>query len=498
MPTLRSIRSRTLFRAALCALVLVGAAAWPSVAQTGGEWSQFQGGAGHTGVLVDGPEPPYRELWRYHPPKGALSGAVLAGGNAFAVGTDAVYALDLSTGQVAWQVARGGGPLSMPAVGTAGEREVLVYLDGPRVFAGQGGASPTASPSPSASPSGSEPAEGAVSELVAVDLADGSELWRTALDTEVHSGVTIDGDRAFVGDWNGTVYAVDLASGTIDWTAHAIGRVESPPAVGDGHVYVVARDPDAQKVQLLALDEASGQQAWEFSPQAGAAAGSAVSTADGTVVFGTGDRYVRGFSAEDGSVLWSSLALTFFSPATGPSIQPDGLFIADVSGGVYRLDPSDGARIWDHQLNDLLVRSSPVVVGGDVLVGTNEGRLSAIDIESGNLVWQSAGSPGLIGAIALSSDTLVAVKGGREAGLVGFANDPAGILVDVPSPTVLDLSGLLGAFAVAFVVCAAVLYVPSRLLRKRFGPAFAEAEDEGEGEHEEGVEVEDEGEDNRS
>lgn len=494
MPTLRSIPPRTFFRAALAALALVGAAAWPSLAQGESDWPQFQGGAAHTGVRADGPAPPYRELWRFHPPKGALSGAVLAGDVAVAVGTEAVYGLDLRDGSLSWQVARDGGPLSMPAVGTVGERQVVVYLDGPRVFSGQAGASPTASPSPSPSPSSSEPAEDSGSELVAVDLGDRSELWRVPL-AETHSGVTIDGDHAFVGGWNGKVYAVDLASGTIEWTADAIGRVEAPVAVSDGRVYVVARDPDTQKVQLLALDEASGEEAWEYSPQAGAAAGSAPTTSGGTVVVGTGDRYVRGFSAEDGTVLWSTLALTFFSPASAPSIQSGSLFIADVSGGVYRLDPSDGARIWDHQLNDLLVRSSPVVSGGHVLVGTNEGRLSAIDIESGNLVWQSASSPGLIGAIALSPETLVAVKGGGKAGLVAFAHDPTGVLVDVPSPTVLDLSGLLGAFAVAFVVCAVVLYVPSRLLRNRLGPAFAEDEDEDEDEGEPdvqpGVEEED-------
>jgi outer membrane protein assembly factor BamB len=126
-----------------------------------------------------------------------------------------------------------------------------------------------------------------------------------------------------------------------------------------------------------------------------------------------------------------------------------------------------------------------------VLVGTNDGRLSAIDIESGDLVWQSAESPGLLGAIALSPETVVAVKGGKQAGLVAFVHDLQGSLVRVPSPTVLDLTALLGRYALAFVAVGVVLYVPLRLLRRRLGPAFAEAESEDGGETED--EEEDEG-----
>lgn len=473
MFTLRSTPARTLSRAALVALALAWAVATPALAHEEGEiqWSQFQGGPGHPGILADAPEPPYREAWRFIGPDGSVSGAVIAGDLVFATGREAIYAIDLATGDVAWQVPRDGGRISMPAVGQSGEEQLLVFLEGP---AGEDGAA-DASASPSASPSASD-GEGApdaeVSSVVAIDLATQEERWRAPLGTASRSGVTISGERAFVADDDGTVYAVELSSGEIAWTGSAAGRVEAPPAAADGKVYVVARDEDAQRAELVALDDETGQTSWTFSPPAGAVAASAVSAADAVAVLGTADRFVRGLEAGSGEVRFEALALTLFSPVSSPAFQPGNVYAADASGGVYRFDPSDGSRDWQHQLNDLVVRSSPVVVGSFLLVGTNDGRLVAFDVGSGDVVWQSLESQGLVGAIALSHEAVVTVKGGSDAGLIAFEHDPEGSLVRVPSPTIVDPPSLYGNFALAFVIAAIVIYVPFRLLRARMGPAF--------------------------
>jgi outer membrane protein assembly factor BamB len=476
MARLRSKPIRSLSRASFAALALAGLGAWPVLAQESGfEWSQFQGGPGHPGTIAEAPAPPYHQLWRFGPPEGGLSGAVIAGDVTIAVGEQAVYALDLRTGEVAWQIPRDGGPLSTPALGVAGEHQVLVYVDGP--LEDDEDASPT--PTPSASPSGTDgekPYQPA-SELVAVDLADRSELWRTTLEDTSRSGIAIEGQRAYVADDKGGVYAIEIASGAVVWTAEAIGRVDSPPAVADGNVYVAARDVDGQQAQVLALDAETSERRWAFSPQAGAVAASAILAADGTVVVGAADRLVRGLSAQDGQVRWDALTLTLFSPVSAPVLEAEAVYIADASGGVYRVDAVDGSRAWEHQTNELIVRSSPVVAGGYVLVGLNDGRLAAFDPETGDLVFESEASQGLIGAISLSPEVLVAVKGGKEEGLVAFEHDPEGAFVRVPSPTVLDPARLLGAFAAAAAIAGAAILVPFRLLRSRIGPAFTRDED---------------------
>lgn len=450
-----------------CALAGAGTAA--AHEEHGGiEWSQFQGGPGHPGTIAVAPSPPYRERWRFSPPAGALSGAVLTADLAIAVGREAVYGIDLGSGEQVWAIPRSGGPLSTPALALVGGRTVLVYLDGPAPA--EGGPSPSPSPD-----TGTAPA----SELVAVDLADRTELWRTRLRGVSRSGVTVADDLAYVGDDAGAVYAVALSSGTVAWTAEAAGRVESPPAAADGRVYVASRDLEGRRTQVLALDAATGERRWTFTPPSGALVLSALAAADGQVVFGSGDQLVRGLAAEDGSPRWHALALNLFSPLSAPAYQPGNVYIADAAGGLYRLNPADGERDWDHQTNELIVRSSPVVVGNHVIVGLGDGRLAAFDAGSGDLVYESAASPGPLGDLALSHEVLVAAKGGEEPGLVAFEHDPEAALIRVPSPTIPVPGRLVGYFALAAAVVGAAILVPFRLLAPRFGAAFTH-EDPGE------------------
>jgi outer membrane protein assembly factor BamB len=375
----------------------------------------------------------------------------------------------------------------MPAVGTVAGRKILVYLDeiGGSAAAGQGTPSATASPTAQSSPGQKQ----AQTSLVGVDLRGRKELWRTPLKTTSRSGVAVDGANAFVADDDGNVYAVDLAKGTLRWTQSTIGEVLSPPAISEGRVYVAAHDTKDQRSQLVALDEQTGKPAWEFSSPVSGSTGSGAAAAAGAVLGGFADRMVRSLTPGEGNERWGTLALSVFSPASAPALEPHDVYIADVSGGLYRLSAETGARDWDYQLNELVVRSSPVLSGTSVLLGLNDGRLVAVDSASGHLVWEGATGPGLIGAIALSPELAVAVKGGRHAGLVAFKHDPAGSLVDVASPTVVDPADLYGHYAVGLAIAFVLLFVPFRILARRIGPPrFGVDEEEREDEEEDDTE----------
>ena len=147
MTHLRS--SRAVLAAGMAAVAVASLALFATRASAQEEptWSQFQGGPGHPGVLADGPPPPYRVAWTLPAPAGdALSGAVVAGDLAVSVGEEAVYGIDVASGVVKWQIPRAGGPLSVPAIGVAGGRRILVYLEGPGPVDAAGPASPSASP----------------------------------------------------------------------------------------------------------------------------------------------------------------------------------------------------------------------------------------------------------------------------------------------------------------------------------------------------------------
>ncbi|HEX7463737.1 MAG TPA: PQQ-binding-like beta-propeller repeat protein, partial [Actinomycetota bacterium] len=324
--------------------------------------------------------------------------------------------------------------------------------------------------------------------LVGVDLGTRRELWRTRLGAQSRSGVTIDGPRVFAGDENGNVVAVELQTGALRWKAKAQGEILTPPAVADGRVYVVAHDTSAGRSQLVAFDERSGRRAWPAysAPVAGSTVSGAAAVA-GVVVVGFADRIVRELAADGGNLRWEELALSYFSPASMPAVAGGDVYIADVAAGLYRLNAETGSRRWDYQFNDLVIRSSPVVSGSTVLLGLDDGRLVAVDVRSGDLVWQSEPSSGLLGAIALSHQVVVAVRGGEHPGLVAFVHDAEGRLVHVPSPTVVDAGALVGNFAIALVVVFGLLFVPFRVLARRTGSSrpSVDEDESGHGEDEE-------------
>lgn len=378
---------------------------------------------------------------------------MIVGDVAVTVGTDAVYGLDLSTGKVRWQLFRNGGPIAMPAVGVSGGNPVLVFSD--------------------EEPSGQ-------TSLVGVDLSSMLEIWRTPLEAASKSAVAIDGNLAVVSDENGNVYGVKLDSGVLLWTYKVGGTIDAAAAISDQKVFVVSRDTSGRElVRLVALGEADGKPlAWSpFTPKIAGSTASAPAVSSGTTVLGFADRVFRSIGP-DGADVWGSLTNSLFSPVSAPAVAGGSVFVADVAGGLYRIDASTGSRTWDYQFNDLIVRSSPVVAGGYVLVGLNDGRLVAVNVDSGNLTWQGPADPGLIGPIALSPQALVAVKGGSKGGLVAFVHDDAGKLVDIPSPTKVDSSKLFGNYALALVIATVLLFVPFRLLVARFpDPAVYEADE---------------------
>jgi hypothetical protein len=206
------------------------------------------------------------------------------------------------------------------------------------------------------------------------------------------------------------------------------------------------------------------------------ASGPAISA--GTIVVGFSDRSVRAFDASDGTERWSTRLNRpmFFTGA--PAFAPGAVVVADAFGQVYRLDPDSGERLWDFAINEPVTHSPVVVAGATVLIATSAGRLAAIDLESGLLVWQAEEGSGPLRSLALASDIVVGVRGGLDPGLVGFSHDPDGTLVSLVSPTELDLPKLLGNFLAAAVPLALLLFLAGRWLKPRMGPAFLEDDED--------------------
>ncbi len=137
-----------------------------------------------------------------------------------------------------------------------------------------------------------------------------------------------------------------------------------------------------------------------------------------------------------------------------------------------RLDGSSGEVVWDFPLNGAVLRSAPVVSGSAVVLGLRDGAIVALDGDAGEQLFRGPPGSGLIGPIAVTPELLVAVRGGREAGLVAFEHDPSRSIERVPSPSDPDPVALVSSFVAAAAAVLLILLLPARLLAGRRGPAF--------------------------
>ena len=458
--------------AALVVLLVSGAAA---LGQTAGsaDWSQFQGDAAHSGFASSGPEPPYEEAWTFHvEPKDeeGASAPVIADGLAVTAGPEALYGVDLASGEQRWSVSRDGPP-APPAIATDGDRTLVLFTDG-------------------------RDAESAT--LRAIDLATQKDAWDASvtLGAVSRTGVSVDGALAFVGDGDGTVYAVDVATGTEAWTAELAGESKGPLAIADGKVFAVPLDQDfsALAATVVALEETSGDTAWTYDIEPAFAYSSLPAVGQGWVVVvspsPTGG-VVRALATEDGSLVWSTRLSAPASPWAAPAVIDDAVYATDVSGGLHAFDGTAADQEWQFQFNERVLRSSPVVLPGHVLVGLADGSLGAVDRTSGRLVWRTPSKVGQIGHMAVTADLVVAVRGGREGGLVAFRHDAAGSLVDVASPTIPRYGVIVVRWAVAFVGIGAIILVPLTVVARRVGPLELERTEGDEDDEEDDDEEED-------
>jgi outer membrane protein assembly factor BamB len=156
------------------------------------------------------------------------------------------------------------------------------------------------------------------------------------------------------------------------------------PVVADQRIYAVDTDG-----RLTAMDATNGQQIWSKDIDARITGGPGYG--EKTVLVGTSEGYVMAFNADNGKKLWrvpvSSEVLS------APQRKGDTVVVRTVDGKVFGLNAENGERQWvyDRSVPPLTLRgtSNPVIDGDTVIAGFDGGRLAALDLGSGRVLWET-------------------------------------------------------------------------------------------------------------
>lgn len=237
-------------------------------------------------------------------------------------------------------------------------------------------------------------------QVVALDLATGSLLWRTDLTPEdtdsdkgFGGGVAYGNGRVFVSTGFGFVAALDAKTGKEIWRRAGSVPYRMAPVVSGGRVYVAT-----QENQLFAIAADDGRVLWDHRGIAEPAAilrsnSVAVSGELVVVPYSSGELYA--LRAQTGRVAWSDTLsrggqltpLASLSDIAGrPVIDRNFVFAMSHAGRLVAIDGRTGERVWTIDVGGI---QRPWVAGDFVFAVTDDSRVICVTRADGKIRWST-------------------------------------------------------------------------------------------------------------
>jgi outer membrane protein assembly factor BamB len=333
-------------------------------------WPMYGFDATRTRSVALALKPPFRPVWRYG--AGSLiefPPSIGYGRLYFSTNAGRFAAISLQTGKRAWKIDMNRCVAASPAIGPHAHGTVYAaFLNRPPCNATAGG-------------------HGNDGLVVAFSAGHGQIHWRRTIGPSESSPLLI-GDRLYVGDWNGDVWALDADNGRVLWRHRIGGAVKGAIASAGGRLYVGAYDGHMYCLSL------AGKQLWRASGQRRLFGhGRFYSTpalAYGRAYIGSTDGKVYSYGATTGKLMWSQSTGGYVYGS--PAVWDDRVFVGSYSGRFYAFDAATGEPRWTFDAKGK-ISGSATVIGNVVYFATltggtrSKGRTYALNARTGKLLW---------------------------------------------------------------------------------------------------------------
>lgn len=232
----------------------------------------------------------------------------------------------------------------------------------------------------------------------AFDERNGGQVWQTRFGdigdngaSVFGGGVAVDNGRVYATNGLGYVAAIDAASGSVLWTTKPGGPLRGEPSVSGDTLYVMSQDN-----QIFSLKTSDGTTNWSNAAAleiAGISGSAAPAVGQGTVIAGFSSGELNAYRYENGRMVWQD-ALSRTSITTSVSSLSDidadpvidgGVVYAVGQGGrMVALDLFSGQRIWELNFGGI---ATPWVAGDWVFAVNDKGQLAAVSRTNGKIKW---------------------------------------------------------------------------------------------------------------
>ena len=190
--------------------------------------------------------------------------------------------------------------------------------------------------------------------VVAFDVDSGQIIWQQRLDVSISSGISIDGDKLFIATGEGGIVALNASDGELLWNTLVGSEILATPTATKG--IVLAKSIDGS---ITALSQNDGKQLWHFDqevPPLILHASSQPQVAGQSAVVGFANGRLVSLALHTGKLLWNK-----------------------------KIAEGKGATVIERMVD---IDVSPIVVRGVVYVATYQGKIAALELQSGRILWR--------------------------------------------------------------------------------------------------------------
>ncbi len=232
----------------------------------------------------------------------------------------------------------------------------------------------------------------------AFDAGSGDVLWRVTLvrdddddDGILGGGLAVAQGRVFATTGFSHVVSLSAADGTEIWRRALNAPLRAAPTVSNGRVFVLTVAD-----QLFALDAGDGSELWNYpglSEVARLVGAAAPAAGSGVVVAPYSSGEVAALRVENGRVVWTeslaavrrSDAITSLAHIRGwPVIDRGVVYVVSHAGRTMAVDLRTGGRLWVARVGGV---HGPWVAGDFVYVMTGEAALVCLTRRGGLVRW---------------------------------------------------------------------------------------------------------------
>ena len=204
-------------------------------------------------------------------------------------------------------------------------------------------------------------------------------VWSRGIGTLIEFPAVITGGVAYIGNYKGTIYALNMRDGKVIWKYDPPGgkMASSPAIVGDG---LVVHGMDGI---VRVLDRGNGRLRWRF--RVGSPIESSPVVQGGLDYFGAWNGRIYALDLKRRKLRWSRR--TGYKITSSAAIAGTTLYIGDYGGRLLALSTRTGKLRFSRSVNGR-VYGTPAVAAGRVFVPSSTGNSLTAFTTKGRYLWR--------------------------------------------------------------------------------------------------------------